>query len=85
MNVRKPSLFEIEQAETWDTWEKDVSDFDWHYAENETCYILEGAAKVVDMNGNSIEFSAGDWVSFPKGLKCRWSVSAPIKKKYLFY
>ncbi|RKX55019.1 MAG: cupin, partial [Thermotoga sp.] len=27
----------------------------------------------------------GDFVTFPKGMKCTWKVLKPIKKKYRLY
>ena len=33
---------------------------------------------------NTIHISSGDFVVFPKGLKCRWKVLSPVKKHYDF-
>jgi len=30
----------------WPVWEKEVADFEWHHDERETCYNLEGRARV---------------------------------------
>ena len=84
MKVRKPSARETGQAESWDTWIREPSEFTWHYDEKETCYILEGNAKVTDKQGNSIEFGPGDWVEFEQGLECRWTITRTIQKKYRF-
>jgi uncharacterized protein len=31
---------------TWPIWEKEVSEFPWHYDEKEICYLLEGDVTV---------------------------------------
>ena len=33
---------------------------------------------------NAVKFGKGDFVQFPKGLKCRWQVTKSIKKHYQF-
>ena len=38
----------------------------------------------VIFEGGSAEFSAGDYVIFPKGLKCTWKVAEDITKHYKF-
>lgn len=84
MKVRKPTESEIKIAENWDIWDKQPSEFEWHYDEKETCYILLGEAMVTDTKGNTIHFGPGDWVEFPKGLHCTWKISKAIKKRYFF-
>ena len=83
MTVRKPTEEEIRETENWGTWEKEASKFPWYYDAKETCYILEGEAKVYDAAGNTIHFGKGDWVEFEKGLECTWEITSPIKKKYM--
>ncbi|MCK4714778.1 MAG: cupin domain-containing protein [Candidatus Aenigmarchaeota archaeon] len=82
IEVRKPTEDEIKSTESWGTWEKEPSEFDWEYGEKETCYILEGSATVTASDGESASFGAGDWVVFPPGLKCKWKIDKEIKKKY---
>ncbi len=72
----------MQEATTWPTWEKGVSEFDWEYGEKETCYILEGSATVTAEDGQTVSFSAGDWVVFEPGLKCRWKIERPMRKHY---
>lgn len=67
----------------WPVWEKDASTFDWHYSSEETCYILAGRATVT-CGGEKITISGGDWVVFPKGLKCVWTITERIRKHYSF-
>jgi uncharacterized cupin superfamily protein len=72
-------------ARNWPIWEKEVSEFDWHYDQQETCLILEGEVKVSWDNGkNAVEFQAGDLVIFPAGLSCRWEIKKAVRKHYRF-
>ncbi|MBD3238785.1 MAG: DUF861 domain-containing protein [Candidatus Moranbacteria bacterium] len=69
----------------WPIWEKGVSEFPWSYDDRETCYIIQGQARVVpDSGANPVTIKAGDLVIFPKGLQCRWQIIQPIKKHYQF-
>ncbi|MFH0732969.1 MAG: cupin domain-containing protein [Candidatus Omnitrophota bacterium] len=67
----------------WPIWEKEVSRFDWHYDEQETCYFLEGKVTVETKDGN-VSFGEGDLVTFPKGLACVWNIKEPVRKHYKF-
>lgn len=67
----------------WPIWTKEVSTFDWHYDERETCYLLEGEVEVSAAAG-SVSFGAGDFVTFPAGLDCTWNVKNPVRKHYRF-
>jgi uncharacterized cupin superfamily protein len=69
--------------ERWDTWEKEPSEFDWSYVDEEHCYIIEGRANIETDDG-TVEIKKGDFVVFPVGLKCRWSVVEKIRKYYSF-
>lgn len=85
--VRKPTPAEHKEAAEWGTWEKEPSTFDWNYDEQETCLILEGSASVEAKNwpkAYSVSFGPGDWIVFPVGLKCVWTIKQKIKKKYKF-
>jgi len=86
INIEKPSQQKLSElgVDSWFVWEKDVSQFDWIYDEKEVCYILAGRAVVIPENGESVEFSAGDLVTFQKGLKCVWDIKEPIRKHYQF-
>jgi len=79
--VRKPTKQEIELAKTWPIWSKEKSTFLWEYNEKEICMIIKGRAKVT-YHGGSTEFGEGDFVIFPKGLKCTWKIIEDIKKYY---
>ena len=68
---------------TWPIWTCDVSEFDWKYDKVERCYLLKGEVEVKS-EYETVRFSAGDYVVFPKGLKCRWRVTKPVQKHYSF-
>jgi len=87
MKKKIPTEEELEKLKvnSWGTWSKEVSEFDWSYGDTETCYILEGSVSVKDVDtGEEIEFSKGDLVQFEKGLKCIWNVKKPVRKHYNF-
>jgi len=71
-------------AKEWPIWEKEVSNFPWHYDEQEVCYVLEGEVTVTTENGTQYHIKPGDLVTFRQGLSCYWSVESPIKKQYKF-
>lgn len=86
VTVEKPDEERLKdlKVHTWPIWSKEVSRFDWYYSETEMCYILEGRVVVELPNGEKIELSAGDLVTFPKGLSCVWDIKEPIRKHYTF-
>jgi len=67
----------------WPIWTCEVSEFDWEYSDEEACLFLEGEVEV-SSEFETVRFSAGDYVVFPKGLKCRWKVAKPVRKHYSF-
>lgn len=69
---------------SWPIWEKEISQFDWSYDSTEECLLLEGKVEVEMPDGKKVEFSKGDFVTFPKGLSCRWNVKEPVRKHYNF-
>lgn len=85
MYVTKASSADYNKAQSWDTWEKEESEFPWKYPANETCLILKGSAVVNDFQGNEIRFAEGDLVHFKKGLECKWKIISKIEKKYILY
>ena len=73
----------ISDYKDWPIWTCEPSKFDWEYSDEEHCFIIEGAVKVIG-EVNTVEIIPGDYVIFPKGLKCVWEVSQAIKKHYTF-
>ena len=68
---------------SWPIWTCEVSEFDWEYDQQESCLILDGEVEVKS-DFETVLFSAGDFVVFPKGLKCCWKVTSPLRKHYTF-
>jgi len=67
----------------WSVWECPPKTFDWEYSSTENAYVYEGKVKVKSAL-EEVEIKAGDYVSFPKGLKCTWTVLEKIRKVYSF-
>ena len=68
---------------SWPIWSCEISEFNWEYNDRESCYLLEGEVEVYS-DFETVTFCAGDFVVFPKGLKCRWKVIKPVRKHYTF-
>ena len=81
--VRKPTDAEKREMQDEAVWTCGVSEFDWSYDSEETCLLVEGEV-TVEYGGVSVSFGAGDYVVFPQGLSCRWKVTVPVKKHYVF-
>ncbi len=77
-------MIEKLNVKKWPIWTKEISKFDWRYDETEECYILEGKVAVKTTEGEKTVIKAGDFVTLPKGLSCRWEVIEPIRKHYNF-
>ena len=87
MNIVITKLSENEMIEmdvrSWPIWSCEVSEFDWEYSDEESCLLLDGEVEVKS-EFETVRFSAGDFVVFPKGLKCYWKVISPVRKHYTF-
>ena len=81
--VRKPTENEIAEMKSKSVWTCGVSEFEWSYDSEETCLIIEGEV-TVKYGSESVSFTVGDYVVFPKGLSCVWQVKKPVKKYYVF-
>ena len=82
-----PDAARLEQlgVKAWPIWEKEVSEFPWHYDEKETCYLLEGDVSVTPAAGGpAVRVGKGDLVTFPKAMSCTWKVLKPVRKHYKF-
>ena len=85
IEIKKLSKQQIDDMgiENWPIWEKEISEFDWYYDCKEMCYFVEGEVTVKTDDGE-YNIKEGDFVVFPKGVKCRWIVKKPVKKHYSF-
>ncbi len=86
IKIIKPSEEYLKERgiSNWPIWTKEVSQFNWYYDETEECYILEGKVVIELEDGGKVEINPGDFVTFEKGLSCKWNVIAPVKKHYNF-
>ena len=69
---------------SWSVWEKDISRFNWQYDSVEECYFLKGRVALEMEGGGCVAFGEGDFVTFPRGLKCVWDIKEPVKQHYRF-
>ena len=85
IKVERPSKEKLDSLgiDKWSSWGCEPSTFDWEYDDKETAYIFEGKVKVKTSQGE-VGFGKGDLVTFPKGLKCTWSIEEKIRKVYKF-
>ena len=83
VSITKPSKEQIEISSKCPIWEKEISEFDYYYDKTEQCLILEGEVDILGKN-KKWSFKKGDYVVFPKGLKCKWIIKKPVKKHYNF-
>ena len=86
IEVKKLSNSELQGrgVPQWPIWEKGDSRFPWSYGDTEECFLLEGKVVVETSDGKRVEFGKGDYVRFPKGLKCTWDIKEPVRKHYNF-
>ena len=82
-NIRILKNENINDFVHWSIWKCKVSKFDWHYEQEEHCFIIEGEASINIKNSIYI-ISQGDYVIFDKGLKCKWNILKDISKYYIF-
>ena len=78
--IKNKNIIDVKE---WPVWTCEISNFDWEYAQEEHCYIIEGEVTVIGPK-NTVEIVPGDYVVFPKGLKCFWKIKKYIKKYYTF-
>lgn len=83
ITVKKPTESEMKEALEWPIWEKEASVFPWSYDEKEACLILDGEVSV-EAGGEEVSFKGGDYVIFPEGLTCTWTIRKAVRKHYKF-
>jgi uncharacterized cupin superfamily protein len=83
--IKKPTKEELDKLKVfeWNTWEKEVSEFNWYYSTKEIAYILEGEVEVT-LDSKVYKFGKGDLVEFPKETSTTWKVLKPVKKHFWF-
>lgn len=82
----KPDQEKLDELgiDRWSPWECEPSSFPWEYGDRETAFVFEGKVTVKTPDGEAVEIEGGDLVTFPKGLKCTWTVHEKIRKVYRF-
>jgi hypothetical protein len=85
IKIEKLSENEIQKRgiRNWPLWEKEASCFDWYYDQTEECLLINGKVEVAT-KGGKVEFGAGDFVTFPRGLSCVWNIKESVKKHFRF-
>ncbi len=85
VSVTQPSDEQLDEMgiKDWPIWTCEPSKFDWHYDQQETCYLLAGKVTVTT-GDEQASFGPGDMVVFPEGLDCVWEVAEPVRKHYKF-
>jgi uncharacterized cupin superfamily protein len=69
----------------WPIWTREASEFPWSYDDaSETCYFLKGEVVVTPDGGEPVAIGAGDLVTFPRGMSCRWKITRDVQKHYRF-
>lgn len=85
ISIEKLTEKQIEEKgiRSWPIWEKEVSSFPWEYDIDEFCLIIEGEV-LIKADDKEFLIKKGDFVKFPKGLKCQWNILKDIRKYYQF-
>ena len=78
-----PAKLDAMHVDSWATWHKEISTFEWTYDADETCYIFEGEAVVTPDGGEPVTIQRGDLVRFPAGMSCRWKITEDMEKNYI--
>lgn len=50
----------------------------------ETLLVLEGQARIEILNGPTLELTAGDIASLPKGAQTTWHITGPYREFWVF-
>ncbi|MCP4995634.1 MAG: cupin domain-containing protein [Gammaproteobacteria bacterium] len=79
-----PAKLDVLCVDDWPVWEKEISEFSWHYDKTEICYFVRGEAIVTPDGGEPQTFKRGDLITFPAGLSCTWKITKDVEKHYSF-
>jgi uncharacterized cupin superfamily protein len=61
-------------------WDCTPGSFRWHYAKDETVFVVSGEAFMTAEKGEERRFAAGDVGFFPAGYTCTWRVTQTFRK-----
>ena len=83
--VRKPTTEQKKLLEGCPIWEHDAGTFPGKYdGREETSLIIEGNAYVESPEGEKVNFTVGDLVTFAPNLVCTWTILEKVRKHYIF-
>jgi uncharacterized cupin superfamily protein len=61
-------------------WDCTPGSFHWHYGKEETIYVLEGEAFMMQKSGEERRFAAGEVGFFYAGFSCDWRITKHFRK-----
>lgn len=69
-------------VESWPIKRFSEGEFVREYKHAEACWLSEGEATVIPMEGDAITARAGDLITMPAGSECIWEIHTPTRKHY---
>jgi uncharacterized protein len=63
-------------------WECSPGRFTWDFVWDEFVHLHAGHVIVTTQDGQRIELKAGDFATFPRGLKTEWQVLEKVRKTF---
>lgn len=64
-------------------WEAEPGSERFSMDHSEFCHILEGIVRLIDINGNTVDYSAGSTFVIPNGFKGIWQNVSKVRKLFV--
>ena len=64
-------------------WRCEPMTFDYEFPGDEIFHIIEGSLSIEIASGETVNVSAGDIISFDKGVKSTWTIQSSFKKFFV--
>ena len=64
-------------------WRCEPMTFDYEFPGDEIFHIIEGSLSIQLTDGDTINVTAGDIISFDKGVKSTWTINSSFKKFFV--
>jgi len=64
-------------------WRCEPMTFDYEFPGDEIFHIIEGALSIELADGGAVNVTAGDIISFDKGVKSTWTIQSSFKKFFV--
>ena len=64
-------------------WRCEPMTFDYEFPGDEIFHIIEGSLSIQLADGDTINVTAGDIISFDKGVKSTWTINNSFKKFFV--